>query len=164
MVSSKASAASASAKASTAAANAANQAGDIAKSHYTGLTIVAIVITVLAVAVAALYFSGQADDLFVTLAKKYYKAEAKAEAKAFEKAEGDQAKSFFKSEFLPNVSKRVDSCSRRQLADTGPTDQLKKNPVMGEGELDQVAPGLGAEAAQEGLGGVSDKLGGLGKL
>jgi len=96
-------------------------------------------LTILAVAVAGVYFSGYADDLFVDLAKKYYKAEAKAEAKAFEKAEGDQAKSFFK-------------------------DQLKKNPVMGEGELEQVAPGLGSEAVQEGLGGVSSKLGGLGKL
>lgn len=35
---------------------------------------------------------------------------------------------------------------------------------MGEGELEQVAPGLGSEAVQEGVGGVSDKLGGLGKL
>lgn len=43
-------------------------------------------------------------------------------------------------------------------------DSLKKNPVMGEGELDNVAGGLGKEAAQQGLGGVSSKLGGLGKF
>lgn len=35
---------------------------------------------------------------------------------------------------------------------------------MGEEELEKVAPGLGKEAAAEGLGGVSKKLGGLGKL
>jgi hypothetical protein len=35
---------------------------------------------------------------------------------------------------------------------------------MGEDELEQVAPGLGGEAAQEGLAGVSGKLGGLGKF
>lgn len=35
-------------------------------------------------------------------------------------------------------------------------DSLKKNPVMGKDELDQVAPGLGKEAAKEGLAGVSD--------
>jgi hypothetical protein len=44
------------------------------------------------------------------------------------------------------------------------SDSLKKNPVMGEDELDQVAPGLGGEAVQDGLAGVSSKLGGLGKL
>jgi hypothetical protein len=47
---------------------------------------------------------------------------------------------------------------------TGTTDQLKKNPVMGEDELEQVSGGLGKEAASEGLAGVSGKLGGLGKL
>ena len=35
---------------------------------------------------------------------------------------------------------------------------------MGKGELEQVAPGLGNEAATEGVEGVSDKLGGLGKI
>ena len=43
-------------------------------------------------------------------------------------------------------------------------DRLKKNPMMGEDELNQVKSGLGGEAAQEGLAGVSSKLGGLGKL
>jgi len=42
-------------------------------------------------------------------------------------------------------------------------DQLKKNPVMGEDELEQVQEGLGKEATKEGLGGVSSKLGALGK-
>lgn len=35
---------------------------------------------------------------------------------------------------------------------------------MGEGELEQVQAGLGKEASMQGLGGVSDKLGGLGKF
>lgn len=43
-------------------------------------------------------------------------------------------------------------------------DSLKNNPVMGESELDQVSGGLGKEAVSEGVGGVSDKLGGLGKV
>jgi len=90
-------------------------------------------------AVAGLYFSGQADDLFVFLAKKYYKAEAKTEEKALEKAGTEQAEGFLK-------------------------DRLKKNPMMGEDELNQVQSGLGGEAAREGLAGVSGKLGGLGKL
>jgi hypothetical protein len=50
------------------------------------------------------------------------------------------------------------------LATLTDSDQLKKNPVMGEGELEQVQKGLGAEASAQGLGGVSEKLGGLGKL
>ena len=41
-------------------------------------------------------------------------------------------------------------------------DSLKKNPVMGEDELEQVAPGLGGEAVQDGLAGAG--LGGLGKF
>ena len=40
--------------------------------------------------------------------------------------------------------------------------QLKKNPLMGEEELENVAPGLGKEASSQGLAGVSDKLGSLG--
>ena len=43
-------------------------------------------------------------------------------------------------------------------------DSLKKNPIMGADELDSVSSGLGKEALQEGLGGVSSKLGGLGKF
>jgi hypothetical protein len=35
---------------------------------------------------------------------------------------------------------------------------------MGERELEGVSTGLGREAAQEGLGGVSKRLGGIGKL
>jgi len=130
---------SAAAKASAAASEAAARAGETVKTHYSILTIAAIIITALAVAVAGLYVSGQADDLFVYLAKKYYKAEAKAEANALEQVGEGKAEGFLK-------------------------DQLKKNPVMGESELNQVQQGLGGEAVREGLGGVSGKLGGLGKF
>jgi hypothetical protein len=47
---------------------------------------------------------------------------------------------------------------------TQATDSLKKNPVMGESELEQVSGGLGKEAVSDGVAGVSEKLGGLGKL
>jgi hypothetical protein len=57
---------------------------------------VALIVTILALAVAGLYFSGQADDLFTYFAKKYYKAEAKAEGKALEKAGTDKVEGFLK--------------------------------------------------------------------
>jgi len=91
------------------------------------------------VALTALYFSGYADDLFEHYLKRFYKAKAKAEVTALEKVGEGRAEGFLK-------------------------DQLKKNPVMGEDELEQVSSGLGKEASMQGLGGVSDKLGGLGKF
>lgn len=103
------------------------------------MTVTGIIITVLALVVAGVYFSGYADDFFVYYVKKFYKAKAKAEVSALEKVGEGQAESFLK-------------------------DQLKKNPVMGEDELEQVQKGLGVEASMQGLGGVSDKLGGLGKF
>lgn len=127
-----------SAKASAAAADAMNKAPESSKI-YTGLTVVAIILTVLAVAVGGLYFSGYADDFFVYFVERFYKAKAKAEEKALEQAGEGQAQDFLKG-------------------------QLKKNPLMGEDELNQVQSGLGSEAAREGLGGVSSKLGGLGKF
>ena len=102
---------SASAKASAAAADGLNSAGEVAKSHWSALTVAAITITLLAMAVAGLYFSGQADDLFVYLAKKYYKAEAKAEEKALEKAGTDKAESFLKGRLISPPS-TVMGCPR----------------------------------------------------
>jgi hypothetical protein len=96
----KSSLSSASAKASAAAADGLNSASKTAKSHWGALTIVAIIVTVLAMAVAGLYFSGQADDLFVYFTKKFYKAEAKAEEKALEKAGTDKAEGFLKGIYL----------------------------------------------------------------
>lgn len=153
---------SATAKASAAASDAAARAGETVKSHYSILTIAAIIVTALAVAVAGLYVSGQADDLFVYLAKKYYKAEAKAEANALEQVGEGKAEGFLKGNACPFLYLAASSGgTNRTLSHT---DQLKKNPVMGESELNQVQQGLGGEAVREGLGGVSGKLGGLGKF
>jgi hypothetical protein len=97
----KSSLSSASAKASAAAADGLNSASETANRHWGALTVVAIVVTVLAMAVAGLYFSGQADDLFAYFAKKYYKAEAKAEEKALEKVGVDKAEGLLKGMSLP---------------------------------------------------------------
>src|SRR3954451_8967980 len=64
---------SASAKASAAAADGLNDANEVVRTHWSALTALALIVTVLAMALAGLYFSGQADDLFVYLTKKYYK-------------------------------------------------------------------------------------------
>jgi len=102
-------------------------------------TSLAVVVTVIAIVLAGIWFGGYADDVGEWWAKRYYKAKAAAEVKVLENAGSDQLQGALK-------------------------DSLKKNPVMGEDELEQVSGGLGKEAAQEGLGGVSKKLGGLGNL
>jgi len=65
----------------------------------TAVTVITIVITVIAVALTALYFSGYADDLFKYYAKKFYKAEAKAEMTALEKVGEGKAEGFLKGTF-----------------------------------------------------------------
>jgi len=97
------------------------------------------IITALAIIAASVYFSGYSDDVARWWAKRYYKAKAVAEVKVLENTG------------MESVHGLV-------------TESLKKNPVMGEDELEQVSGGLGKEAAQQGLGGVSDKLGSLEKL
>jgi len=96
-------------------------------------------ITFLAIVAGVIYFSGYADDVGEYLAKNYYKGKAIAEVKVMENVGEERVQGMVK-------------------------DSLKKNPVMGEDELEQVSGGLGKEAAQQGLGGVSSKLGGLGKF
>jgi len=91
------------------------------------------IITTLAIIAAGVYFSGYGDDAAKWWAKRYYKAKAIAEVKVLENTS------------MGSVHGLV-------------TDSLKKNPVMGEDELEQVSGGLGKEAAQQGLGGISDKL------
>ena len=86
----------------------ASDAADTAKSNWGFLSIMAIVITALAVGIAGLYFSGQADDLFVYLAKKYYKAEAKAEASALEQVGEGQAEGFLKG--MSTLRRNIHSC------------------------------------------------------
>jgi len=99
----------------------------------------AIIVTVLALIAATVYFAGYADDAVEWWAKRYYKAKAAAEVKVLENVGGEKVEGALK-------------------------DSLKKNPVMGADELDKVSGGLGQEALNEGLGGVSGKLGGLGKF
>eukprot|EP01121_Diplochlamys_sp_Union-15-3_P015244 TRINITY_DN4999_c0_g1_i1.p1 TRINITY_DN4999_c0_g1~~TRINITY_DN4999_c0_g1_i1.p1 ORF type:complete len:130 (-),score=4.23 TRINITY_DN4999_c0_g1_i1:406-795(-) len=99
----------------------------------------AALITLFAVILATIYFAGYADDVAEWWAKRYYKAKALAEIKVMQNVGGEKVEGMLK-------------------------DSLKKNPVLGEDELEQVSGGLGKEAMSEGFGGVSDKLGGLGKL
>ncbi|OCT52880.1 hypothetical protein CLCR_10719 [Cladophialophora carrionii] len=97
------------------------------------------IVTAVAIVAASVYFSGYADDVAAWWAKRYYKAKAIAEVKVLENVGAEKVQGAVK-------------------------DSLKKNPIMGEDELEQVSGGLGKEAVQQGIGGVSDKLGGLGKL
>ncbi|KAK4936534.1 hypothetical protein LTR10_022583 [Elasticomyces elasticus] len=102
-------------------------------------TSAAVIVTLLALVLATIYFTGYADDVAEWWAKRYYKAKAIAEVKVLENAESDKLQGVLK-------------------------DSLKKNPILGEGELDSISSGLGQEAVAQGLGGVSDKLGALGKF
>lgn len=63
------------------------------------LTAIAIVMTVFAIAVGGLYFSGYADDLLMHYAKKFYEAKAKTEVKAMENLGEGKAKDFVKGQF-----------------------------------------------------------------
>lgn len=89
-------ASSASVKASAAARDAAGYEPSTSSKLYTGLTVTSVVISVLALIVAGVYFSGYADDFFIYWAKKFYKGKAKAEMAALEKVGEGQAESFLK--------------------------------------------------------------------
>ena len=182
---------SASSAASAASATASKLAAD-AEQGLSGLSkfsiTIAAIVTVLAIVAAGIYFAGYADDIGRWGAKQYYAGKAKAEITAMGKVGGEKAEGFLKGEslrlrvspllgiFLYDPKRRRNkplvqtSCvySRWSLANSTfrcfLTDSLKQNPIMGKDELEQVAPGLGAEAVQDGLAGVSSKLGGLGKL
>lgn len=93
-------ASSASAKASAAARDATGYEPSTSSKLYTGLTVTGIVLTVLALAVAGVYFSGYADDFFIYWAKKFYKGKAKAEMAALEKVGEGQAEGFLKGKFI----------------------------------------------------------------
>jgi hypothetical protein len=64
-----------------------------------GIT-VAVLITLLAVAAAAVYFAGYADDVGKMLAKRYYGAQARAEATMLGKVGAGKAEEFLKGEYL----------------------------------------------------------------
>ena len=93
-------ASSASAKASAAARDASGYGAASSNKLYTGLTVTAIIVTVLALAVAGVYFSGYADDFFVYYMKKFYKAKAKAEMTALENVGEGKAEGFLKGMFI----------------------------------------------------------------
>lgn len=57
------------------------------------LVLTSILLGAIAIA-AGIYFSGQADDVMQYFAEKYFKAEAKAEEKALEKAGATKAEGF----------------------------------------------------------------------
>ncbi|EXJ88830.1 hypothetical protein A1O3_01894 [Capronia epimyces CBS 606.96] len=124
---------------SSAAAKASQESGRSSSTAGTILTSLAVIITVLAITAATIYFAGYADDVTEWIAKRYYKGKAIAEVKVLENTGSEKLQSMAK-------------------------DSLKRNPVLGEGELDQVSGGLGKEAVSDGLGDVSGKLGGLGKF
>lgn len=65
-----------------------------------GITM-AVLVTVLAVVAAGIYFAGYADDVARWGAKTYYVGKAKAEAEALGKVGGDAAQGFLKGELRP---------------------------------------------------------------
>lgn len=68
--------------------------------------------------------SGAADDAIEYFTVKFFAAKAKAEEKALEHAGSEQAQGFLK-------------------------EQLKRNPVVGKGELNEISSGLGDESVKE---------------
>jgi len=64
------------------------------------LSITAIIVTILAVAAAAVYFLGYADNVLEWWAEKYYKAKAKEEGKVLENTESEKAEGFLKGQWL----------------------------------------------------------------
>ncbi|KAJ9603859.1 hypothetical protein H2200_011380 [Cladophialophora chaetospira] len=91
------------------------------------------ILTTLVIIAASIYFSGYGDDVAEWFGKRYYKAKAIAEVKVMENVGEERVQSELK-------------------------DSLKKNPLMGEGELEQVSGGLGKEASQQGLGSVNSSV------
>ena len=149
-------AASVSSKATAAAAKASAAAVDGYRQTSTFsivVTTIAITTTIIAGILAAVYYSGYADDILMAMAKKFYEGKAQAEAMALGKVGNEKAQAFLKGMYTVPV---------QMLGTDRRLDQLKKNPVMGKDELEKVSGGLGDEAVSEGLGGVSSKLGGLG--
>ena len=100
------------------------------------LLIATILITLLAAVGAAVYLTDAGNDMMQWAAERFFKAEAKAEKKALEKAGTEKMQGFL-------------------------TDQLKKNPVVSNEELNDIQGGLGDEAASElgGKGGIDAMLG-----
>ncbi|KAL8954540.1 MAG: hypothetical protein Q9183_007063 [Haloplaca sp. 2 TL-2023] len=97
--------------------------------------ILAIILTVLAAIGAGLYMSDAGSDMTQWMAERFFSAKLRAEQVALQHAGSEKAQSFLK-------------------------DQMKKNPVVSNDELEQVSEGLGEEAKEfEGKGGLGAMLG-----
>jgi len=106
-------------------------------STQTALLSVTLILGILTAIAAYLYlFTDTGKDIAEYVAERFFKAKAKAEEKALEKAGEGKAEGFLK-------------------------DQLKKNPVVSNEELNQISGGLGDEAAREfgGKKGLGSMLG-----
>jgi hypothetical protein len=62
-----------------------------------------VIVTVLAVIAAGIYFAGYADDVARWGAKKYYVGKAKAEVEALGKVGGEAAQGFLKGELFEHL-------------------------------------------------------------
>ncbi len=72
-------------------------------SGFSALIIVSLVLTLIVAIVTAVYLSGAGDEVTEWIAKKYFRAAAKAEEKALEKAGSDKAQSFLKGTFPSRI-------------------------------------------------------------
>jgi hypothetical protein len=64
------------------------------------ITTIAITTTVIAGILAAIYYSGYADDILKAMAKKYYEGKAQAEALALANVGNEKAQAFLKGKFV----------------------------------------------------------------
>ncbi len=92
-------AASASATTSAKAADAYNDARGMSTASIVILTMT-ITTTLIAGILAAIYYSGYADDILEAMAKKYYSAKAQTEAAAMGKIGNEKAQSFLKGKIF----------------------------------------------------------------
>lgn len=98
--------------------------------------LIATIITLLAAIGAAICFTDADNEMVQWAAERFFKAKAKAEKKALQNAGSEKAQGFLK-------------------------DQLKKNPVVSNDELNDIQGGLGDEAAEQfgGKAGIGAMLG-----
>ena len=69
-------------------------AKDTSSSGMSGTLITFMLLTALAAIAGGIYMTGKGDDVIKFVMEKYFKAEAKAEEKALEKAGATQAEGF----------------------------------------------------------------------
>lgn len=100
------------------------------------LLIASAIITLLAAIIAAFFLTDADNGMKQWAAERFFKAKAKAEKKALQQAGSEKMQGFLK-------------------------DQLKKNPVVSNEELNDIQGGLGDEAEAEfsGKGGLGAMLG-----